>query len=236
MQLSFSRIGGDARPSHHACNPMRWSLQPNGGCNQTYAPSLCHPIRPRRRGLCGARLYTGCAGCAGGARAAGLRAGRRGGVCACRRAHCHCGRRFIGRCALGPTTLPCSKPSPNLDPDSDPSLQLEPEPQPCSPNPNQVSVRSCGVSRSAPILSQTPAARPSLLRCWRAHGCYAARMRPETQPQPQPPPQPPRRRHAASQSCSLEILASEMWAPRRSRVPLTPAPCRAAAWPHSASW
>ena len=247
MQLSFSRIGGDARPSHHACNPMRWSLQPNGGCNQPYAPSLCHPIRPRRRGLCGARLYTGCAGCAGGARAAGLRAGRRGGVCACRRAHCHCGRRFIGRCALGPTTLPCSKPSPNLDPDSDPSLQLEPEPQPCSPNPNQVSVRSCGVSRSAPILSQTPAARPSPPRCWRAHGCYAAqarlepqpRMRPETQPQPQPPqlPQPPPpRRRAALQSCSWEIRASGMWAPRRSRVRLTPAPCRAAAWPHSVYW
>ena len=36
MQLSFSRIGGDARPSHHACNPFFWSLQPNGGCHPTH--------------------------------------------------------------------------------------------------------------------------------------------------------------------------------------------------------
>ena len=153
----------------------------------------------------------------------------------------------LGGARSRPTTLFCPKPNPNLDPDSDPSLQPELEPQPCDPNPNQASVRSCGVSRSAPILSQTPAARPSPPRCWKAHGCYAARarlepqprMRPETQPQPQPPqlPQPPPpRRRAALQSCSWEIRASEMSAPRRSRVRLTPAPCRAAVWPHSVYW
>ena len=62
--------------------------------------------------------------------------------------------------------------------------------QPCSPNPNQASVPSCGVSRSAPTPSQTPAARHSPPRCWTVHGCCAARARPELQLRMRPATQP----------------------------------------------
>ena len=168
LQLSFSRIGAHTPSSHHACNPMCWSLQP------MILEAATEPMHP-------ATLYVpGDAGCASLASALDalevlevleLQDCGLGDAAACALADALTATAGGGSLGGARSVLrACSVPSLALTltlvltPDSATRARTAAL-QPCSPNPNQASVPSCGVSRSAPTPSQTPAARRSPPRC-----------------------------------------------------------------------